>query len=91
MVKMKSKMHCKISQLLAKEENALQFWSVADEQKFSLAFLAVELFGIGVRLLIEAKRMLEKLFALKEKGSNAKTEVIAGILPLSSRWFISCL
>ncbi len=23
--------------------------------------------------------MLEKLFALKEKGSNAKTEVIAGI------------
>ena len=32
-----------ISQLLAKEENALQFWSVADEQKFSLAFLAVEL------------------------------------------------
>ena len=35
-----------ISQLLAKEENALQFWSVADEQKFSLAFLAVELLAL---------------------------------------------
>lgn len=32
-----------ISQLLAKTENHLQFWSVADEQRFSLAFLAVEL------------------------------------------------
>lgn len=32
-----------ISQLLSKGENALQFWSVADEQRFSLAFLAVEL------------------------------------------------
>lgn len=35
-----------ISQLLAKDENALQFWSVADEQKFSLAFLAVELLAL---------------------------------------------
>lgn len=32
-----------ISQLLQKDENSLQFWTVADEQKFSLAFLAVEL------------------------------------------------
>lgn len=32
-----------ISQLLSKSENSLQFWSVADEQKFSLAFLAIEL------------------------------------------------
>ncbi|MDG6262693.1 oxidoreductase [Glaesserella parasuis] len=32
-----------ISQLLNKNENALQFWVVADEQRFSLAFLAVEL------------------------------------------------
>ncbi|AIK17254.1 oxidoreductase [Glaesserella parasuis] len=32
-----------ISQLLNKNENALQFWAVADEQRFSLAFLAVEL------------------------------------------------
>ena len=32
-----------ISQLLAKDENSLQFWTVADEQRFSLAFLAVEL------------------------------------------------
>ncbi|WP_150539339.1 oxidoreductase [Actinobacillus vicugnae] len=32
-----------ISQLLAKSENEVQFWSVADEQKFSLAFLAVQL------------------------------------------------
>ncbi|MWQ05505.1 oxidoreductase [Glaesserella parasuis] len=32
-----------ISQLLNKNENALQFWTVADEQRFSLAFLAVEL------------------------------------------------
>lgn len=32
-----------ISQLLAKSENEIQFWSVADEQKFSLAFLAVQL------------------------------------------------
>lgn len=35
-----------ISQLLVKDENALQFWSVADEQKFSLAFLAVELLAL---------------------------------------------
>lgn len=32
-----------ISQLLASSENELQFWTVADEQRFSLAFLAVEL------------------------------------------------
>lgn len=32
-----------ISQLLTTQENALQFWSVADEQRFSLAFLAVAL------------------------------------------------
>lgn len=32
-----------ISQLLAKNDNAIQFWSVADEQRFSLAFLAVAL------------------------------------------------
>lgn len=32
-----------ISQLLEKSENQLQFWTVADEQRFSLAFLAVEL------------------------------------------------
>lgn len=32
-----------ISQLLAKSDNSVQFWSVADEQRFSLAFLAVEL------------------------------------------------
>ncbi|MDO9959599.1 oxidoreductase [Glaesserella parasuis] len=32
-----------ISQLLNKNDNALQFWTVADEQRFSLAFLAVEL------------------------------------------------
>ncbi|EXI63155.1 aspartate-semialdehyde dehydrogenase [Mannheimia granulomatis] len=32
-----------ISQLLVKSENQIQFWSVADEQRFSLAFLAVEL------------------------------------------------
>lgn len=32
-----------ISQLLAKNENGVQFWTVADEQKFSLAFLGVQL------------------------------------------------
>lgn len=32
-----------ISQLLLKSDNQLQFWTVADEQRFSLAFLAVEL------------------------------------------------
>ncbi|WP_301099604.1 oxidoreductase [Otariodibacter sp.] len=32
-----------ISQLLDKDENSLQFWSVADEQRFSMAFLAVAL------------------------------------------------
>lgn len=32
-----------ISRLLAKAENQLQYWTVADEQRFSLAFLAVEL------------------------------------------------
>ncbi|QIW15244.1 aspartate-semialdehyde dehydrogenase [Pasteurellaceae bacterium RH1A] len=32
-----------ISQLLSHNENALQFWSVADEQKFSLAFLSINL------------------------------------------------
>ncbi|QBQ64233.1 oxidoreductase [Actinobacillus indolicus] len=32
-----------ISQLLNKNDNALQFWTVADEQRFSLAFLAVQL------------------------------------------------
>lgn len=32
-----------ISQLLAKNDNAIQFWTVADEQKFSLAFLAIKL------------------------------------------------
>lgn len=32
-----------ISQLLAKNDNGIQFWSVADEQRFSLAFLAVAL------------------------------------------------
>lgn len=32
-----------ISQLIAKNEHSLQFWSVADEQKFSLAFLAIQL------------------------------------------------
>ncbi len=32
-----------ISQLLNKNDNTLQFWTVADEQRFSLAFLAVEL------------------------------------------------
>lgn len=32
-----------ISQLLSKTENSLQFWSVADEQKFSLAFLSIQL------------------------------------------------
>lgn len=32
-----------ISQLLAKSEQEIQFWSVADEQRFSLAFLSVEL------------------------------------------------
>ncbi|WGE50934.1 oxidoreductase [Actinobacillus equuli subsp. haemolyticus] len=35
-----------ISQLLAKSENEVQFWSVADEQKFSLAFLAVQLLNL---------------------------------------------
>ncbi|OOR97198.1 aspartate-semialdehyde dehydrogenase [Haemophilus paracuniculus] len=32
-----------ISQLLAKNDHAIQFWTVADEQKFSLAFLAIKL------------------------------------------------
>lgn len=32
-----------ISQLLAKSEQEIQFWTVSDEQRFSLAFLAVEL------------------------------------------------
>ncbi|MCK3654576.1 aspartate-semialdehyde dehydrogenase [Pasteurellaceae bacterium Macca] len=32
-----------ISQLLTLSEQSVQFWSVADEQRFSLAFLAVEL------------------------------------------------
>ncbi|STY64891.1 aspartate-semialdehyde dehydrogenase [Mannheimia haemolytica] len=32
-----------ISQLLAKSEQEVQFWTVADEQRFSLAFLAVKL------------------------------------------------
>ncbi|MEG9532077.1 oxidoreductase [Mannheimia indoligenes] len=32
-----------ISQLLAKSEQEIQFWSVADEQRFSLALLSVEL------------------------------------------------
>lgn len=35
-----------ISQLLVKNDNALQFWSVADEQRFSLAFLAIELLAL---------------------------------------------
>lgn len=35
-----------ISQLLSKSESSLQFWSVADEQKFSLAFLAVQLLAL---------------------------------------------
>lgn len=32
-----------ISQLLAKSEQEVQFWTVADEQRFSLAFLAAKL------------------------------------------------
>ncbi|AGH39151.1 Aspartate-semialdehyde dehydrogenase [Bibersteinia trehalosi USDA-ARS-USMARC-188] len=32
-----------ISQLLQKNEHSVQFWSVSDEQKFSLAFLSVQL------------------------------------------------
>ncbi|MDG6882208.1 USG-1 protein [Phocoenobacter uteri] len=32
-----------ISQLLSKDENAIQFWSVTDEQRFSVAFLGVKL------------------------------------------------
>lgn len=32
-----------ISQLLTKNDNAIQFWTVADEQKFSLAFLGIKL------------------------------------------------
>lgn len=32
-----------MSQLIAQNEHSVQFWSVADEQRFSLAFLAVEL------------------------------------------------
>ncbi|HDV7283245.1 TPA: oxidoreductase [Mannheimia haemolytica] len=32
-----------ISQLLTKSEQEIQFWAVADEQRFSLAFLAVKL------------------------------------------------
>ncbi len=35
-----------LSQLLASAENELQFWSVADEQRFSLAFLGVELLAL---------------------------------------------
>lgn len=35
-----------ISQLLSKSENKIQFWSVSDEQRFSLAFLAVELLSL---------------------------------------------
>ncbi|MDO4697258.1 MAG: oxidoreductase [Pasteurellaceae bacterium] len=38
-----------ISQLVAKNENALQFWSVADEQRFSLAFLAIALFKLVLK------------------------------------------
>ncbi len=32
-----------ISQLLSKDDNAIQFWSVNDEQRFSVAFLGVQL------------------------------------------------
>lgn len=32
-----------ISQLLTKNENSVQFWTIADEQKFSLAFLSIQL------------------------------------------------
>lgn len=32
-----------ISQLFTKNDNAIQFWTVADEQKFSLAFLGIKL------------------------------------------------
>lgn len=32
-----------ISQLLVQGDNSIQFWTVADEQRFSLAFLAIEL------------------------------------------------
>ncbi len=35
-----------ISQLFVKSEQEIQFWSVADEQRFSLAFLAVELLSL---------------------------------------------
>lgn len=35
-----------ISQLLEKNDATVQFWTVADEQRFSLAFLAVELLKI---------------------------------------------
>lgn len=35
-----------ISQLLSKNDTSVQFWTVADEQRFSLAFLAVELLKI---------------------------------------------
>ncbi|AAP95334.1 aspartate-semialdehyde dehydrogenase [[Haemophilus] ducreyi] len=37
-----------ISQLLSKSDHTAQFWSVADEQKFSLAFLAVQLFRLAL-------------------------------------------
>ena len=33
----------RLSLLLAQSENSVRFWTVADEQKFSLAFLAIEL------------------------------------------------
>lgn len=33
----------RLSRLLVQSENSLQFWTVSDEQKFSLAFLAIEL------------------------------------------------
>ncbi|MDP8161986.1 oxidoreductase [Pasteurella skyensis] len=32
-----------ISQLISKDENAIQFWSVNDEQRFSVAFLGIQL------------------------------------------------
>lgn len=32
-----------ISQLLAKDDTTIQFWSVCDEQKFSIAFLGIQL------------------------------------------------
>lgn len=38
-----------ISQLLSVDTHGVQFWSVADEQKFSLAFLAIELLKRVIR------------------------------------------